>query len=147
MYARTGLEYLEGRTDSVSSGATCTCQLAIRIAVLNHETTQVEWVLDFLGRLLEGHTFGFTQLEKQIGIFGHLRIVERINNSEVLTFEYVFVSFLLCHLANDSRITDKDKVSHFIFQQDIGCFERARFVAFGKHNALRILLRTFEHLI
>ena len=89
-----GLEDLEGRTNRVCRRAACASQLTVGVAGFDHQAAEVQRILRFLSRLFLGHTFGFTELEEQVSILRHLRIMDRIYDLSLLD---ILIPFLSSH--------------------------------------------------
>ena len=142
-HARFGLQYLECRTNSVRRRAAGTCQLTVRVAVLYHQTAQVQRVLRLLRCLFLGHTFRLAQLIQQVRILSHLRVVLRVEQRRLLN---VLITLLRCHLTNNSRVANQNQFGNLITQDNVRCLQSTRFIALRQHNALLVLLCALQHL-
>ena len=141
-HARLGLQYLECRTNSVCRRAAGTCQLAICVAVLYHQTAQVQRVLRLLRCLFLGHTFRLAQLIQQVRILCHLRVVLRVKQRRLLN---VLITLLRCHLTNNSRVANQNQFGNLITQNNVRCLQCTGFIALRQHNALLVLLCALQH--
>ena len=141
-YARSGLDYLQRRTQHIACGVACSCQLSVGITVLYHEASQIERVAHQLFGFFHRHAFLLSQFKQQLCVFPAVGVVVRV---DYFGFVYVVQTQPFCFRHDFFRISEQDEPGNAFGQSPVGRTECPFFCAFGQDYALRVGFGAFDN--
>ena len=136
-HARSTLDNLQSRTQSVACCAQCARDLTIGALCLDNHTAKIERILNKLASLLDSHALLLAKLGKKLCILLGFGVVERIDDSSLVDV----VEIPLCgKLLKFVGVADEDEFGNTVGQYAVGCSKCALLSSFGEHNALFVAL-------
>ena len=130
-----GLDNLQGGAQHVARRVAGTGQLAVGIAVLDHQAAQVQRIVHQFAGLFDGHAFLFAQFAQQLCVFFRAGIVIRVDDSGLAN---VTQAPLFGAGMDFIRVAQQNQVGNSLCQYQVGSFQCAFFRAFRKDNALAV---------
>ena len=117
LHAGNRLDNLEGRPQYVTGCVAGTGNLAVGIAVLNHEAAQVQGVFDRLLCFFQSHAFGFSQLVEQLGIGLFLFVAQGVHQGSLVDVGQLILIGKGPYFVG---ITNEDYIGYVVGQNPVG---------------------------